>query len=75
VVLGLNNKIAADTELVVRRRPFISDNSTRSLIVNEGQPVKLECYAGGYPSPTVSWRRANNAILANGVSIYRYQLT
>ncbi|XP_060843877.1 lachesin-like [Rhopalosiphum padi] len=71
VVLGLNNKIAADTELVVRRRPFISDNSTRSLIVNEGQPVKLECYAGGYPSPTVSWRRANNAILANGVSIYR----
>ncbi|XP_022178835.1 lachesin-like isoform X2 [Myzus persicae] len=71
VNLGMNNKLSAETELVVRRRPFISDNSTRSLIVNEGQPVKLECYAGGYPSPKVSWRRANNAILFNNISIYR----
>ncbi|KAL5236967.1 hypothetical protein ACI65C_004377 [Semiaphis heraclei] len=66
-----NNKLSAETELVVRRRPFISDNSTRSLIVNEGQSVTLECYAGGYPSPKVSWRRANNAILFKNISIYR----
>ncbi|XP_025203435.1 lachesin-like isoform X2 [Melanaphis sacchari] len=71
VILGISNKITADTELIVRRRPFISDNSTRSLVVKVGQPVKLECYASGYPSPLISWKRANNAILANGVSIYR----
>ncbi|XP_003241581.1 lachesin [Acyrthosiphon pisum] len=71
VSLGINNKLSAETELVVRRPPFISDNSTRSLVVNEGQPVTLECYAGGYPSPKISWRRANNAILANNISIYR----
>lgn len=72
--LGTNNKLSAETELVVRRRPFISDNSTRSLIVSEGQSVTLECYAGGYPSPNVSWRRANNAILFKNISIFRYQL-
>ncbi|XP_001945161.1 lachesin [Acyrthosiphon pisum] len=71
VLLGLNNKISADVELEVRRPPIISDNSTRSLVVNEGQPVKLECYAGGFPSPRVSWRRENNAILPTGGSIYR----
>lgn len=72
VILGRSNKLSAETELVVRRRPFISDNSTRSLVVNEGQSVILECYAGGYPRPKVSWRRANNAILTNNISIYRY---
>lgn len=74
-MLGLNNKISAEVELEVRRPPIISDNSTRSLVVNEGQPVKLECYAGGFPLPRVSWRRENNAILPTGGSIYRYYNT
>ncbi|XP_022161313.1 lachesin-like [Myzus persicae] len=71
VVLEINKKISASVELVVRRRPFISDNSTRSLVVKEGQLVELECYAGGFPSPRISWRRANNAILPIGGSMYR----
>ncbi|XP_050426055.1 lachesin [Adelges cooleyi] len=71
ISLGLNNKISAEVELEVRRPPIISDNSTRSLVVNEGQPVKLECYAGGFPIPRVSWRRVNNAILPTGGSTYR----
>ncbi|GLG92915.1 Lachesin [Gryllus bimaculatus] len=71
VILALNNKISAEVELQVRRPPIISDNSTRSLVVSEGQSVRLECYAGGYPPPRVSWRRENNAILPTGGSIYR----
>jgi neuronal growth regulator 1 len=31
----------------------------------------MECYAGGYPPPRISWRRENNAILPTGGSIYR----
>lgn len=69
--LGLNHKISAEVELEVRQPPIISDNSTRSLIVVEGQQVKLECYAGGFPLPRISWRRENNAILPTGGSIYR----
>lgn len=56
----------------VRRPPVISDNSTRSLVVSEGQSVQLECHAGGFPQPRISWRRENNAILPTGGSIYRY---
>lgn len=31
----------------------------------------MECYAGGFPPPRISWRRENNAILPTGGSIYR----
>ncbi|XP_050434761.1 lachesin-like [Adelges cooleyi] len=71
ILMGLSSKITAEVELEIRRPPVISDNSTRSLIVNEGQAVKLECYAGGFPVPRVSWRRVNNGILSTGRSIYR----
>lgn len=66
VILSVNNKISADVELSVRRPPVISDNSTQSLVVSEGQSVQMECYAGGYPHPTITWRRENNAILPTG---------
>lgn len=72
VVISINNKISAQVELQVRRPPFISDNSTRSEVVVEGSEVKLECYAGGFPPPKISWRRENNAILPTGGSIYRW---
>lgn len=71
VIIALNNKIQAEVDLQVRRPPVISDNSTRSAIVSEGQQVTLECYANGYPPPRISWRRENNAILPTGGSIYR----
>lgn len=67
VILSVNNKIAADVLLSVRRPPVISDNSTQSLVVSEGKPVQMECYAGGYPHPTITWRRENNAILPTGM--------
>uniref|UniRef100_A0A182PQD8 Ig-like domain-containing protein n=1 Tax=Anopheles epiroticus TaxID=199890 RepID=A0A182PQD8_9DIPT len=63
VVLSVTNKISAEVTLNVRRPPIISDNSTQSLVVSEGQPAQMECYASGYPVPQISWRRENNAIL------------
>ncbi|XP_039299141.1 lachesin [Nilaparvata lugens] len=71
VFIALQNKISAEVELQVRRPPIISDNSTRSVVVTEGQSVSLDCYAGGHPEPRVSWKRENNAILPTGGSIYR----
>lgn len=72
IQISVNNLINAEVELQVRRPPIISDNSTQSLVVSEGQPVMLECYASGFPPPRISWRRENNAILPTGGSIYRY---
>ncbi|XP_050588764.1 lachesin-like isoform X2 [Bombus affinis] len=71
ILISLNNYVSANVELQVRRPPIISDNSTRALVVTEGQPVQLDCYAGGFPTPRISWRRENNAILPTGGSIYR----
>ncbi|XP_068236551.1 lachesin-like [Palaemon carinicauda] len=71
VLIGINNRITANVELLVRRPPVISDNSTRSVVASEGESVELSCYAGGMPIPDISWRRENNAILPTGGSIYR----
>jgi hypothetical protein len=54
VLLTVTEKISADVAVSVRIPPIIFDNSTRSVVVSEGEGVKLECYAGGYPAPTVS---------------------
>lgn len=71
VLMSISNKITAEVEVQVRRPPIISDNSTRSLVASEGESVQMECYAGGFPPPKISWRRENNAILPTGGSIYR----
>ncbi|XP_076066168.1 uncharacterized protein LOC143039805 [Oratosquilla oratoria] len=71
VIIGINNRITATVDLLVRMPPVISDNSTRSIVVAEHAPAKLECYAGGVPTPTISWRKENNAILPTGSSIYK----
>ncbi|XP_030757526.1 lachesin [Sitophilus oryzae] len=71
IIISPNNRVSAEVEVEVRRPPFISDNSTRSVVVSEGEAVQMECYAGGYPPPKISWRRENNAILPTGGSIYR----
>ncbi|XP_018563145.1 lachesin [Anoplophora glabripennis] len=71
ILISPSSRVTGEVELQVRRPPFISDNSTRSVVVSEGEAVEMECYAGGYPPPKIQWRRENNAILPTGGSIYR----
>lgn len=66
VRLSLNNKISRETKLVVRRPPVITDNSTQSIVTTEGESIKMECYATGFPPPRIIWRRENNALLPTG---------
>jgi hypothetical protein len=66
IVLSVNNKITALTHVTVRQPPIITDNSTQSIVTKEGEFVQMECYASGYPPPTIVWRRENNAILPTG---------
>lgn len=68
VVLSVNNKITAESRLTVKRPPVISDNSTQAVVTTEGESVKMECYASGYPAPKIVWRRENNALLPTGES-------
>lgn len=63
----------ARTNVFVRIPPTISDNSTRSVITSVGADLQMQCYANGYPQPTVSWRRNKNSLIPvnGGVAIYR----
>lgn len=74
VVLSPNNKITAETHLLVRQPPTITDNSTQSIVTTDGEPVVMECYATGFPPPKIVWRRENNALLPTGESIRACQV-
>ena len=71
VIIALTDKEQADVPLIVRRPPIISDNSTRSVVVVEGQKVVLKCYASGYPPPEIYWRRQDNKRLPTNTSIHK----
>ncbi|EDW02393.1 GH21968 [Drosophila grimshawi] len=42
----------------------------QSIVASEGSEVQMECYASGYPTPSITWRRENNAILPTGESLF-----
>ena len=71
IIVGINNKVTKYVELKVSQPPVITDNSTRSVVVQEGNKAELLCHAVGSPQPLVSWRRENNAILPTGGIVYR----
>lgn len=60
-----------DVSVYVRIPPVISDNSTRSVITSAGASISLQCYATGFPQPSISWRRENNDLLPTGGALYR----
>lgn len=66
VILSVTNKLVGVTHLTVLKPPVITDNSTQSVVAKQGDFVVMECYATGLPSPTVIWRRENNALLPTG---------
>nr|XP_023024882.1 lachesin-like [Leptinotarsa decemlineata] len=70
-ILLPNSTVQAEVELRVRVPPTILRNTTRSISTSEGQDVQLHCYAEGYPSPNIFWRRENNVILPTGGSTYQ----
>ncbi|XP_032590300.1 lachesin [Drosophila grimshawi] len=70
VVISTVHKVSANVKLSVRRPPVISDNSTQSIVASEGSEVQMECYASGYPTPSITWRRENNAILPTDSATY-----
>jgi len=70
--INLQTSISGTAVLSVRLPPVISDNSTRSVIVQQNERrVVLSCYATGFPPPEITWRRDNNALLPTGSAIFR----
>lgn len=66
VILSISNKLVQITKLTVLAPPIISDNSTQAIVAKEGDFVTMVCYASGSPTPSIVWRRENNALLPTG---------
>lgn len=68
VILSKGNIISADVDLKVRSPPHISNIFPQStLVASEGDSVRMECYADGYPQPKVTWtRKSNTSLVTSG---------
>lgn len=73
IAQGTSMPQTAKTNVFVRIPPTIGDNSTRSVITSVGSDLQMQCYANGYPQPTISWRRNKNSLIPinGGVAIHR----
>lgn len=73
IAQGTSMPQTARTNVFVRIPPTIGDNSTRSVITSVGSDLSMQCYANGYPQPTISWRRNKNSLIPinGGVAIHR----
>jgi len=70
------NLIFNKIELIVREStpPRMFNNMTTTSVVMEGRPLILECYASGFPEPTIYWGRENNKVLFTGRLTHRYYI-
>lgn len=73
IAQGMSAVQTVKTNVFVRIPPTIGDNSTRSVITSVGSDLQMQCYANGYPQPTISWRRNKNSLIPinGGVAIHR----
>ena len=69
-IRSINEFYDADVELQINKPPFISDNSTLSVVVVEGKEAQLVCDVSGFPPPTITWHRENKVLPTNR-SIYQ----
>jgi neuronal growth regulator 1 len=61
-----NNKITAETRLVVQRAHVGSENMNQTIVRSEGQSVEMKCKTSMKPAPMIVWGRENNVLLPTG---------
>ncbi|XP_055680246.1 lachesin-like [Lutzomyia longipalpis] len=67
IFISFEERPSSSVELLVRHPPIISEKlSTKVAQVPEHQLVNLECYADGYPRPSITWTREYNALMPGG---------
>ena len=62
IQVSTTNKVTKYVNLKVSQPPVILDNSTRSVVVQEGQEAELLCDAAGAPKPQVRKSRLSKIV-------------
>jgi len=67
VIVSAADKVTKKLNLSIKHPPIISEEKTpRTALVTEGQNLEVNCHANGFPQPTISWSREDNAIMPAG---------
>ncbi|XP_037955276.1 protein amalgam-like [Teleopsis dalmanni] len=67
VIVSAADKVTKKMNLSIKHPPVISEERTpKTTLVTEGQNLEVSCYANGFPPPTISWSREDNAIMPAG---------
>ncbi|XP_075148336.1 amalgam [Haematobia irritans] len=67
VILTATDKITKKLNLSIKHPAIISEERTpKSMLVTEGQNLEVNCYADGFPQPTISWERESRGIMPAG---------
>lgn len=61
--------------LDVHSEPIILESSTKDIEVDIGESATLSCLSQGYPTPNVSWIRADGVPLPSGAAIHHVSIT
>ncbi|XP_064556455.1 protein amalgam [Drosophila montana] len=66
VIVSASGKVTKKLNLLIKTPPVISESTPKSTLVTEGQNLEVSCHANGFPTPTISWAREQNAIMPAG---------
>ncbi|EDV93719.1 protein amalgam [Drosophila grimshawi] len=66
VIVSATGKVTKKLNLLIKTPPVISELTPKSMLVTEGQNLEISCHASGFPAPTISWAREQNAIMPAG---------
>ncbi|KAH8271228.1 hypothetical protein KR018_002054, partial [Drosophila ironensis] len=66
VIVSATEKVTKKLNLQIKTPPVIAESTPKSTLVTEGQNLEVTCHANGFPKPTISWARENNAVMPAG---------
>ena len=71
-IADTGNEVVNITKFLdVHSEPVILESSTKDIEVDIGESATLTCLSQGYPSPNITWLRADGKPLPNGHAIFR----
>ncbi|XP_055375318.1 protein amalgam-like isoform X2 [Condylostylus longicornis] len=67
IISTTSQKMKRSVKLLIKHPPYIPDNLIQNpYTITEGSKGEITCQAEGFPKPSITWRRENDAIMPGG---------